>query len=390
MKELEYQERPCDVCGSEKLDEVWKYSTQARTKSGSYSWKVRNVICPNCGFTFVSPCPTEESLVEYYGDSFEYWKGQPLDYSIDSRLELLRKMVPTKPNLSFVEVGGNASGRFFSAISPLFAKYTNVEVNRSCDAAVSSLGSLPQNFADVLAAYFVLEHVPHPAEFLESCSNVLHDDGLLIVEVPNLYIYPLNPAGMVWWEHINHFSPLSLTSLAASKGLFLREFSYRLCSRPFGFVAVFSKKSQKGNTSLAWESTMGPCEYSLAKACMTDGVKLVEGYQNELEMVRTKIRKVCEAGEKVIIWAANKTCVDLLEKFPLPETALIIDSNPEKKNYLQPIPVFEPTVMKESIIAAKLVVINTTLFADKIKNFVKDAFGRELAPEEVIVIKGIG
>jgi SAM-dependent methyltransferase len=313
-----------------------------------------------------------------------------LDYSIDNRVELLQKNVTNNRSLSFVEVGGNDSERFQSAISPLVKKYINVEINRSCNTALRSLGALPPESADVLAAYFVLEHVPHPAEFLESCAHVLKSDGLLIVEVPNLYIYPLNPAGLAWWEHTNHFSPLSLTSVAAVKGLRLRELSYRLCSRPFGFAAVFSKTQQGSDKRLLYESAMGQCEYRLAKACMMDGLILVKTYHSRLEEVREKIRDVCEAGERVVIWGANKVCVDLLEGFQLPGTAAVIDSNPEKYNYLQPVSVYEPNVMKDFILSAKLIVINTHLFAEQITDFIRDDMGRELSKGEILVIKSIG
>jgi len=340
----------------------------------------------------VSPCPKESTLIEYYADSHEYWKGQPLDYSIENRIELLRKNVPNKRNLSFVEVGGNDSERFRAALPPLITLYTNIEVNRSCDGTMSTLDGLPPESADVFSLYFVLEHVARPAELLGLCVHALKSDGLLIVEVPNLYIYPLNPAGLVWWEHTNHFSPLSLTSLAVTKGLHLRELSYHLCSRPFGFAAVFSKTNQGSNRRLSCESAMamGQHEYHLAKACMMDGLKLIEGYREHLEEVRIRIRDVCEAGEKVVIWAANKVCIDLLDNFHLPDTAIVIDSNPEKRNYLQPVPVYEPHLVKEFILSAKLIVINTRLFTDNIIEYIKHNIGRELSRDEIILVKSIG
>ena len=387
MKNLQYQRRPCDCCGSDRLEEVWSYDTRSRTKSDTYLWSVRNVICRDCGFAFVSPCPTENSLTDYYADSYRYWTGQSLDFCIDKRVTLLLKHVPN-PVPNFVEVGGNVSERFASAISPLVQEYTNVEINSSCDSDLRSLRSLPRESADVIGAYFVLEHLARPTNFLQSCAYALKDNGILIVEVPNLYIYPLNPAGLGLYEHTNHFSPLSVASMAAVKGLRLLEFTYQFCSRPFGFAAVFSKAKSERDKSII-SAGRGLNEYHLAKACMTDGLKLIEAYRNHLGEVRRKISDICAAGDRVVIWAANRVCDELLEGFQLPDTAIVIDSNPQKSNYLQSVPVYQPDAMKEIILIAKLIVFCSQLHTEEIINFIKNNMGRSLSPDENIVIQSI-
>ena len=131
------------------------------------------MVCRRCGFAFVSPCPSASDLTDYYADSYEYWQGQSLDYSIDNRLQVLRESFPDGRSLSFVEVGGNAGKKFQDAIAPLVSDYANVEVNTSCRASASAVEELPRASADVVAAYFVLEHLPHPIEFFRSAAGVL-------------------------------------------------------------------------------------------------------------------------------------------------------------------------------------------------------------------------
>lgn len=388
MKELVYEDRACDCCGSQDLAEVWCYTIPVRTKSSAYHWQVRNVVCTRCGFTFVSPCPTASSLAEYYADSYEYWQGQPLDYSMDNRLKVLEDALSGRSKLSFVEVGGNASERFQNAIASLVSEYTNVEVNTSCNTTVSSLEELPQASADAVVAYFVLEHLRDPIHFFKSTARVLRDDGLFIVEVPNLYIYPLNPAGLAWWEHTNHFSPRSLSAIASMAGFRMKTVSYHLCSRPFGFVAVFDRLGKPGTEMEQCSVSMGPCEHALATACMQGGLYLLERYQDQLRDVRSKIRQVCESGEKVVLWAANKVCIDLLDGFELPPSAIVIDSNPDKKEFLHPLRVHEPKTMRDHIRSAKLVVINSSLSAEKIISYINEDVGRSLSPNEICIIKG--
>ncbi len=123
---------------------------------------------------------------------------------------------------------------------------------------------------------------------------------------------------------------------------------------------------------------------------MSGGMHLSEQYHNELNEVRAQIRNICGQGGKVVLWAANKICVDLLEGFELPRGVAIVDSNPEKKDYMQPVPVHEPHTIRDFVLSAKLVVINTPLFAEKIIRFIRDDLGRSLLPDELRVVKGLG
>ena len=190
-------------------------------------------------------------------------------------------------------------------------------------------------------------------------------------------------------EHTNHFSPLSLASLARIEGFNLRRVSYHLCSRPFGFVGVFDRKAGphivRDGTCLT--SSMGESEVILATACMNGGLFLLEQYHSQLRTIRSKIRDVCNRGGKVLLWAANQVCIDLLNGLELPHEVVVVDSNPAKKNYLKPVPVHTPGTMRDFIRSAELVVINTSLHADAIVRFVKEEVGRSLSPDEVCIVK---
>jgi hypothetical protein len=198
MKDIEYVDRNCDYCGGDNLDQILAYSTRARTRSFTYLWKVRNVVCRDCGFAFVSPVPTQESLAEYYADCYPFWRGESIEFSIENRLALLRRNIKPGSRPSFVEVGNNATEPFRQALSAYLRDYRGVELNNNCSSDFESLQSLPPGSVEILGAYFVLEHVMNPGEFLALAARSLEEQGLLVIEVPNLYIYPINPAGIVW------------------------------------------------------------------------------------------------------------------------------------------------------------------------------------------------
>ena len=380
MKQLEYSDRPCDVCGSERLEQIIAYDTKARTRSNLYLWKIRNVVCCDCGFAFMSPAPTPASLAEYYADSFPYWPGEAVEFSPENRLALLRRHIKPGSRPTFVELGSNATDPFQRSLADIVSEYRNVELNNDCSRDFDSLQSLAPDSVDILGAYFVFEHVANPGEVLALAASSLKENGTLIIEVPNLYIYPINPAGIVWYEHTNHFSPRTLAALAANQGLQLVEVSYNDCSRPYGFAAVFSKRDNRERRFSPDDS-----EYRIAKACMTEGARLIQNYHDHLSQVRERIRQAAIKEDPIVIWVANKFCIDLLEGLELPPTAVIVDDAPAKKDYLSPLMVHQPAEKRDSILQAKLIVISSSLHSEEILRKIRNS--RELKVGEVIVLE---
>lgn len=384
IKEIEYVERNCDCCGGARLDEILAYETKARTRSRTYLWKVRNVVCRDCGFAFVSPVPTEVSLAEYYADCYSFWRGEAIEFSVENRLALLRRNIVPGSRPLFVEIGSNATEPFQQALSEYVGEYRCAELNNDCASDFESLQTLAPASVDILSAYFVLEHVTNPGEFLAQAARTLKEQGLLVIEVPNLYIYPINPAGIVWYEHTNHFSPRTLAAIAAGQGLELVEFSYQDCSRPYGFAAVFSRTGRQRDEA---QAAADESEYKIARACMTEGANLIQNYYAQLREVRERITEAARSELPIVLWAANKYCVDLLDGMELPERAVIVDSDPGKKDYLHPLPVSLPGEAGDSIRRAGLFVINTSLHAGEILGQIRNEFGRELSDEEVVIIE---
>lgn len=381
IEPMEYRDRACDLCGSRDLERIWTYQFNATTRSGQYVWQVCNVICRNCGFAFVSPSPTDASLARYYADCHAPWSGQSVDYSVTKRLEVILRHLPPRTTPQFVEIGGSMNTEFASALRGRVRDHINVELNTSCNSECRRLEEIPADSADIVAAYFVLEHVANPTSFLALCRRCLKEGGFLIIEVPDLYLYPSNPAGLDWWEHTSHFSPRSLGLLAQGVGLRLLDLSYKYCSRSFGFVAVLVKDQPMAPKSAPVDTT----EYLLAKACMEEGMARVEDYRMRLRETRQKILDSARGGYIVVLWAANNVCKTLLEGFSLPDSVFLVDSNPDKKHFLAPLRVYQPSEVKQVLRECELLVINTHLHADRILETLEDLSGRAFDRDRVII-----
>jgi SAM-dependent methyltransferase len=76
----------------------------------------------------------------------------------------------------------------------------------------------PDKFFDVICLFDVLEHIPAPLDILGEVRRILKDDGLLVVQCPNLKSNMATLTGQHWrWlllpQHLYHFTPETLTAL---------------------------------------------------------------------------------------------------------------------------------------------------------------------------------
>ena len=377
--------RACDRCDSNDLESVWRYTANARTSGQTYEWEVHNVVCRNCGFAFVSPAPAEADLELYYAESYGTFEGQRIDYSIEKRLMVIRKHACRTGAECFVDIGSNDSVQFLAALTPYFKRIETVELNHHCQRTYGCLEELPTAYGDMLSAYFVLEHIVKPKEFLLTCAEALKIPGILILEVPHLYQYPQDPAGLLLHEHVNHFSPASLATIAARCGLELIDISLASCSRSFGFVAVF----QKTDVAAVLKVAPDPVERIHARACMGEGRKVIEMFQARIKQVRKRIDSMAVGeNQTIIVWAANAICAMLLDGYQPPPWVIVVDSDPAKADYFQSsgIQVLQPHKVQEQIGRANLLIVNSRLNFDDIHQWIFQNTARRFTREETVIL----
>ncbi len=95
---------------------------------------------------------------------------------------------------------------------------------------------------DRVMAHFVLEHATDPQAVFSEIGRVLAPGGKAFVTVPNVFG---NPGDLLVIDHVNHFTPASLSRAAAESGLALESLSevdYR-----GAYVAIFVKGQAKAS-----------------------------------------------------------------------------------------------------------------------------------------------
>lgn len=233
---LNISTHPCELCDSGD-------HTVYRT-TGRGGQPLRTVICRGCGLVFSNPQPRCVCDSNYYkGRYWKCYKGNaaPDEAFFKRRIPKVREIagrclsqLEEKPSPRVLEIGCGAG-----ALSMLIAeglgdggRVTSIEPSEGhSDWARERTGldvrqglleevapTLTARSFDLVVMNHVLEHVRSARETCEIVSGLLKDDGLFVVEVPNVE-RPGSRIGHFFHEaHNFSFSPNTLRRLAAISG----------------------------------------------------------------------------------------------------------------------------------------------------------------------------
>lgn len=378
MIKINLKPRLCECCGGNDLEQVWASEAVVKQVKNTWHFPFFIAVCRNCGFSFNSPCPSNTDLLRYYADSFSGYKKITLPYSIDARIEVLEKY--SVPHGVFAEVGGDQPAEFHMRCSTLFEKLLLVDINDDSSAELKSVSDLPENSLDVIAHYDVLEHVADVKRFLIACRRALKPGGVMVCEVPDIRLYPRNLL-LQEYMHVNHFSTTTLSAIASQIGLTAIELGH-MCSRPYGLLAVFRKEEIK-NSFLP-----SAYEYLDALACLRGGIAQIRLCEKHLQDVRDQITFLALSRKKITIWAVTDLLRSLLANFDLPSNAIVVDSDPRRKNHLIDlgIKVRQPGDIIEHIKQSELLIICAPRYKLEIIEWITVNTGKIFSAPQVQVI----
>lgn len=194
--------------------------------------KYEIVTCNSCGMVFHDVDPEQDRL-----DYYEEYTGQTVkEYSISNEQKSLDKRAVDflihaclkDKDLEILDVGSSYGAMLLQLQDMGFTQLNAIDPDK---AAISFLGSKGisaiQGVAtneiegfhskfDVLMLRHVLEHLYNPIETIRNISNWMKPNGYLYIELPDLSRYQETspfPGYYFEYEHINHFSLISLRNL---------------------------------------------------------------------------------------------------------------------------------------------------------------------------------
>ncbi len=266
----------CNFCGSGDYKE---YDSEGQ-------WHI--VKCSSCGFIYTNPQPHPSTLHEYYSE--DYFKDERHRSSFYNEDGSIRENEPIYINRiedveSFItERGrileiGSARGAFLLALKNRGWIVNGVEI--SADAAQIANGKHLETFNGVytdyqpiekfkvICMYQTLEHVPDPKEILTKAYEDLLEEGVLIVEVPNIECvemkYSSNRKHLSYDlpRHLNHFSPDFLSEELEKIGFTIVDINYYPPKFILKLISLKSKFEKKKTPRVQKEEgTSNPAQVS--------------------------------------------------------------------------------------------------------------------------------
>ena len=378
INSLKTELRICECCGSDDLELMWSSKSIVVRRLYTWEFPVNISICRNCGFCFASPSPNNNDLMKYHEDGNVGFKEISLPYSIKERLRILKKY--RVPDGIFVEIGGNDPGEFHQKFKQYFNQLISIEVTKDLKDKSIDINTL-EGSVDVISHYDVLEHVLNVKQFLSNCYRALKPGGVMICEVPNLLLYPDNLL-LQEFEHVNHFTISSLSLIAEKVGFSLIEFD-NVCSRPYGFVAIF-KKDVIGKSS----AKVNVNEFSEAKKSIIGGLKQLTQNDIQITRIRNKIKKLTNNNKQIILWGVTDLLRSLLKDYKISDKVIVVDSDPRRKDHLilEDIKVSQPKNCIKNLLCADLLVICAPRYASDILTWVKTKTGKIFKDESLNII----
>ncbi len=222
----------CPLCGSARIS---PFHTITR-----YTAHFTVDRCGDCGFIFMNPRFTEETVRGFYGE--EYYRGSA-EYSYqderraekfhrhvwDARLAVIRKFIKAG---RFLDVGA-AFGGFLGSLSHNFepagiepSEFAGNYARRRIGSLIH-VGTLEDHFFPrdnflVITMIEVLEHMADPVFALKECHRLLQKGGLLVIQTANMEGLQAQLRGSRYAYympgHLSYFSRRNLCALLKEVG----------------------------------------------------------------------------------------------------------------------------------------------------------------------------
>lgn len=226
----------CPVCGDNEISE--KFAVKDFLVSGD---EFNISSCKNCGLRFTNPRPDDSELYRYY-DSEEYVSHANESNNLVNRLYKIARSFTLKSKRKLIEKYsinknlldvGCGTGHFLKQCKNHNWQVTGVEPNSLARNQASQLLSgnvfqeiseIPDSRYDVITMWHVLEHLPDLPHTIEKLKKLLHQNGSIIIAVPNYESYEQKMFKENWAaydvpRHLYHFNKTSIKFLFDKHGL---------------------------------------------------------------------------------------------------------------------------------------------------------------------------
>lgn len=195
-------------------------------------------LCTHCGIVTTDPRPTPAEVDHFYRADYrrEYkqsYTPKPRHVLRSGRvaLERLHYLLPLLSSGDKVLDAGCGGGELLFLLRELGFDADGLEPNLGYGSTARDYLDLPVQVTgyqgaevqpesrDAIVSFHVLEHLLNPVDALRTFANWLKPDGVILIEVPNVFSRCQWPASRYHRGHLQHFSASTLALTARKAGL---------------------------------------------------------------------------------------------------------------------------------------------------------------------------
>ena len=267
MKRLNHTS--CPLCHGDKISLVLSTTDYSISGEDYDIWE-----CESCSGRFTQNAPDQESISSYY-KSEDYISHSDTKKGIVNALyhrvrgimlarkfKLVNKYAKSGTLLDY----GCGTGYFPAYVKSKGKSVKAIEIDPEARAFAQKKwglevyepealtnGEFNNHSFSVISLWHVMEHLYNPEEYMKRFHQLLHNDGTLVIAVPNYTSKDGEFYGKHWAaydvpRHLWHFNPVSMVQFAERNG-------FTLLSKekmPFDsfYVSLLSEKYKKGSTSM--------------------------------------------------------------------------------------------------------------------------------------------
>lgn len=256
--------KTCPICGGT------HYETHLELNDHMVTQEPFTIVkCGGCGFLFTNPVPEENELDKYY-QSDVYVSHSSTSKGLINKIYNYVRSITLKQKKSWVQKYtkgknlldiGCGTGHFASLMQQSGYSVTGLEpdpiarenakkLNNFSPLDTAALYELPENSADVITMWHVLEHVYHLERDIAQYAKLLKDDGVMLVAVPNPASYDAAYYKTYWAaydvpRHLYHFTEKDVAALFSKVGFTMVD----VLPMKFDsyYVSMLSEKYKKGS-----------------------------------------------------------------------------------------------------------------------------------------------
>lgn len=330
----------CNLCGSPNLKTTIDFGYHLASKSKFKNCNlnlltphnVELLHCSDCSLLQLDDPIVETDLYENYV-TLSNWKSQP---HLQMQIDYLLKSGLINKTSKVLEIGSN-DGNFLMALKK--NEINNViGIEPAQDAYISSINnqirtvneffsydlaqSLKEEFTDgfdLIVSRQSLEHITNLRETAKAIKYLLKEDGLLLIEVPDMSMSLNNRDYTIWDEHTNYFTLETLK-------LFLQ-----LC----GCVILHHNRQNFSGACIYVVGRSTNKEYSISYNYLEKAIKDIETYSLEWPFFKksfnTYFNKL-KANNRIALYGLSARAFSILDYVGIEskDIDVFIDDNLEK------------------------------------------------------------